>query len=521
MLLEARNVCKTYGHTSALTDGSLSVADGEIHGLLGQNGAGKSTLVKILAGVVHRESGEIEVAGESLPVNVHPKDVRALGMSFIHQDLGLIEQMTVAENIALGLGFLSRAGVVSDARLRKQAEHHLHELGVDVNPSAELGSLNGADQALVAIARAVVYGARLVVLDEPTARLRGPEVDRLFTQLDVLRKRGVGFVYVTHRLEEVFTLTDRVTVLRNGVTVATRVTSELTENELISEIVGTTWEASEGPVHDRSTDASRREPVVEVSDLVTELVDGASVEIHAGEVVGVTGPAGAGSSIARAIAGVTPPESGTIKVLGESPPSSPREAIGREIAYIPADRHLEGLAVEMTVGENLACGAYTQTEKPKAMALRRWARIASPRREGRAAAELIDRFGIRAPGPDTLVSLLSGGNQQKVLLAKWLQRSPRLLILDEPTQGVDVGTRREIYEMVEKLAQSGVPLIVISADFQELAELCDRVIVIRGRRVGTVLTGDKVTQESIAAESYRAAATVGAVSDNRAAEESS
>jgi ribose transport system ATP-binding protein len=513
LLLQAKNVSKSFGHTQALKDGSLEVEAGEIHGLLGQNGAGKSTLVKILAGVVQRDGGEIEVGGESLPAQVHPREVRELGISFIHQDLGLIGEMTVAENIALGLGFPARAGVVSGSELRAQAERHLGELGVDVDPGAELHTLNGADQALVAIARAVVDGARLVVLDEPTARLRGAEVDRLFAQLDVLRKRQVGFIYVTHRLEEVFTVTDRVTVLRNGATVATSVTSELTEDALISQIVGRTWVGSEN-VHEHSRGASGgddRETALEVADLVTEELEGISVEVRAGEVVGVTGPAGTGSSLARVVAGIDRSHSGSVRVFGEDVAGSPREAIGRRIVYIPADRREDGLAVEMSLSENLSCGHYTQSERRGAGRLRRWSRSAIPGRERSHARKLIERFEITAPGPDTLVSRLSGGNQQKVLLAKWLQASPRLLILDEPTQGVDVGTRREIYAMVEQLVATGVPLLVVSADFQELAELCDRVVVIRNRRVGTVLEGTRVTQDEIAAESYRAADTVGAV----------
>lgn len=503
-LLSAKAVTKTFGHTIALKDGSLTVTGGEIHGLLGANGAGKTTMVKILAGVVKRDSGDIQVAGQLLGENVHPRDVKDLGMSFIHQDLGLIGDMTVAENIAMGIGFPSRMGVVNLVQLQAQAREHLEELGVDLSPDAQLSELNAADQALVAIARAVVHGARLVVLDEPTARLRGPEVNRLFEQLDSLRSKSVGFIYVTHRLDEVFAITDRVTVLRNGSTILTANTRDLTEDQLISEIVGSTWtsaaaEKSEIPV-------SRDErPALDVCGLVTAELEDFSIRVAPGEIVGIAGPAGAGSSLVRAIAGVELPRAGSVRIFGERGVRNSWEAVNRKIAYVPADRRQEGLALELSIRENVACARYVQTESGKSRRLNRWLRVASPRRERAMTKDLIGRFRIRARDGDSLVSELSGGNQQKVLLAKYLQERPRLLMLDEPTQGVDVGTRRQIYTMVAELASQGVPILIMSADFQELEELCHRVVIIRGRTVGAVLTGTDVTQDRIAVESYRIA----------------
>ena len=502
-LLEAAGVTKRFGHTVALHDGSLEVTSGEIHGLLGANGAGKSTLVKILAGVVQRDSGSIRIGGVELGENVHPREIKELGVSFIHQDLGLIEEMTVAENIAMGLGFPNRMGVVNPSRLRKQARDHLDELGVDLDPDSELSELNGADQALVAIARAVVHGARLIVLDEPTARLRGPEVNRLFEQLDSLRSKSVGFIYVTHRLDEVFSMTDRVTVLRNGGTVMTSRTSDLTEDELISEIVGSAWTSTSVEINfppDRDGEA-----VLSVDKLTTSELEDFSLEIGPGEIVGVTGPAGAGSSLVRAIAGAEEPLSGEIRMFGGDRAQSSREAVAEKIAYIPADRRREGLALELSIRENLSYSHYIQTEGRTRRGPGRWFRSAPPKRERALTDGLIDRFQIRARDGESLVSELSGGNQQKVLLAKWLQEEPRLLMLDEPTQGVDVRTRREIYTMVAGLAARGVPLIVVSADFQELEELCHRVVVVRDRRSGIELTGDDVTQDRIAIESYRVA----------------
>ncbi|MDQ2700099.1 MAG: ATP-binding cassette domain-containing protein, partial [Actinomycetota bacterium] len=300
-LLSARKVTKKFGHTVALEDGSLEVKSGEIHGLLGANGAGKSTLVKILAGVVQRDGGEITIGEESLAGNIHPRDVKECGVSFIHQDLGLIEEMTVAENIAMGLGFPNRFGVVSPVRLRRQASEHLDELGVDLDPESQLSELNGADQALVAIARAVVHGARLIVLDEPTARLRGPEVNRLFEQLDSLRSKSVGFIYVTHRLDEVFNMTDRVTVLRNGSTVITANTRDLTEDQLISEIVGSTWTSQ--TTEKQKVPGSASGAALSVRSLTTSELEDFSLDVAPGEIVGITGPAGAGSSLVRAVAG--------------------------------------------------------------------------------------------------------------------------------------------------------------------------------------------------------------------------
>ena len=502
-LLNAQAVTKRFGHTVALQDGSLEVMSGEIHGLLGANGAGKSTLVKILAGVVQRDGGEIRIGDNRLEENIHPKEVKDFGVSFIHQDLGLIEEMTVAENIAMGLGFPNRFGVVSPVKLRQQASDHLDELGVDLDPDSQLSELNGADQALVAIARAVVHGARLIVLDEPTARLRGPEVNRLFAQLDSLRSKSVGFIYVTHRLDEVFTMTDRVTVLRNGATVITANTGDLTEDELISEIVGSTWTSVATEKHEAP--AATGEAALSVKGLVTDELEDFSLDVAPGEIVGITGPAGAGSSLVRAVAGVEPPRAGTIRMFGEPGAKDSREAINRKVAYIPADRRREGLALELSIRENVAYAHYIQTESSKRKGPGRWFRGAPPRRERKLAADLIGRFQIRARDGESLVSELSGGNQQKVLLAKWLQEEPSLLMLDEPTQGVDVKTRREIYLMVTELAAQGVPLIVVSADFQELEELCHRVVVIRDRRSGIELTGEDINQDRIAIESYRVA----------------
>jgi ribose transport system ATP-binding protein len=500
-LLEATGVTKRFGHTVALSDGSLEVASGEIHGLLGANGAGKSTLVKILAGVVQRDSGRIRIGGVELGESVHPREIKDLGVSFIHQDLGLIEEMTVAENIAMGLGFPNRLGVINPSRLRKQAREHLDELGVDLDPESELSELNGADQALVAIARAVVHGAKLIVLDEPTARLRGPEVNRLFEQLDALRSKSVGFIYVTHRLDEVFNMTDRVTVLRNGGTVMTSRTSDLTEDELISEIVGSAWTSA--AVEIKAPPARESEAVLNIKNLTTSELEDFSLEIGPGEIVGVTGPAGAGSSLVRTIAGAEEPLSGEIKLFGDNRARSSREAVSERIAYIPADRRREGLALELSIRENLAYSHSIQTEGNARSGPGRWFRSAPRKRERTLVGDLIERFQIRAQSGESLVSELSGGNQQKVLLAKWLQEEPRLLMLDEPTQGVDVRTRREIYTMVAELAGRGMPLIVVSADFQELEELCHRVVVIRDRRSGIELTGDDVTQDRIAIESYR------------------
>ena len=512
MLLSAEKVSKTFGHTRALKRGDLNVEAGEIHGLLGANGAGKSTLVKILAGVEQRDGGRIEIDGTELPSHITPREIRDHGISFIHQDLGLIEEMTVAENMGLGLGYPARAGIVAKAQLRREAAAHLERLGVDVSPDTELARLNGADQALVAISRAVVTGAKLIVLDEPTARLRGAEVDRLFAQLTELRRRSVGFVYVTHRLEEVFTITDRVTVLRNGETVAVSRTSDLTEEELISQIVGSQWVTPEGSAHDRvgqgSRSASGYDGGLVVSNLNTDEVSAVSLEMRPGEVVGIAAPAGVGSSLARVIAGIDRPDSGTVEFDGEPGPATPRDAVMKKIAYIPPDRRGDGLAIEMTIAENVASGAHVQTELPNASAVRRWLRRASPRRDRKRADSLVQQFDIRASGSDSLISELSGGNQQKVLLAKWLQGPLRLLILDEPTQGVDVATRHEIYSMVNQRAAEGLPVLVISSDFQELAELCDRVLIFRAGTVGTELRDQQVNQDEIAAESYRSATKV-------------
>jgi ABC-type sugar transport system ATPase subunit len=501
-VLDARGVAKRWGHTAALVNGSLSVASGEIHALLGQNGAGKSTLIKILAGVVQRDGGDLSVAGEDLPQTLHPKDVRQLGISFIHQDLGLVEDMTIAENIALGTGFPATAGVISRRKLAELARAHLDALAVRLEIERPVGELDGAEQALVAIARAVVDGGRLIVLDEPTARLRGAEVERLFGELRSLRQTGVSFLYVTHRLGEVFELADRVTVFRDGETVVTADVADLSEQELIRHIVGRSVDNVFPTEHHGVVQGAKC--VLQISSLRTHSVHDFDLELMEGEIFGLTGVVGSGAAaVGRALFGADEIEDGRLQIDGEAVPWETRAVLGRGVAYVPGDRHRYGLAIDLPIRENLVLVDYVSRGISGALSWLKWFTPISVRAEEATAERLVDEFAIRAASVDEPVGTLSGGNQQKVLLGRWMHLNPRLLVLEDPTQGVDVGTRAEIYAAIAALADRGSSILLISSDFEEVAELCDRVVVMRDGIAAAELRAPELSEAAIATESYR------------------
>ncbi len=480
-LLSLRGISKTFGGTRALVDVDLDVHRGQTHAMLGENGAGKSTLIKILAGAYRADAGEFRYDGAT----VDPQHDR-LPIAFIHQDLGLVETMTVAENIGLVLGYPRAAGLISWRDLRRRAVSALESIGVELDPDQLVGGLSQAEQSLVAIARAVSSKARVLVLDEPTARLPEHDVARLFATLGELRRSGVGMIYVTHRLDEVFRAADEITVLRDGRRVATGAVSDTTPSELVRQIVG----RPPDDVFSRS-EAELGPAVLTLTDVRTRCAGPVTASFHQGEIVGLVGLVGGGqNSIGRAVFGADQIRSGTLTLRGASVRRwSPGAAIAAGVGFVSGARIAESLAMPLVLRENLF-------PNPTATG-RSLFRPISRRGERLRAAEIVTRLDIRTSGPDALISVLSGGNQQKAVIARWLDVGSRLLVLEEPTLGVDVGAKAQIYAVLRDLTAAGATVLIVSSDFEEVAGVCSRAIVFGRGRPLCELTSNQLSIESL------------------------
>lgn len=470
MLLWADGLSKSYDGVRVLSDVQFDLRPGEVHALVGENGAGKSTFLKIISGAVAADAGELRVAGVR-PSAFTPAAMRAAGLAVVYQELSLVSGLTVAENIFLG----REAGSwwLDRRTMLLAAQRVLDQLGVAVDPKAVVGKLSVAQQQLIEIARAVAADARILVLDEPTATLSAVEVESLFQVLAGMRSRGMGIVYVSHRLDEVFAIADRVTVFRDGSKVASAPVSVTTPDRLVSWMVGRSVshvypvrEPVDGPV---VLEIERMEARPRFLDV--------SLSLRAGEVVGLAGLVGAGrTSLGLAIAGALPWR-GMMRVDGAAARFlSPRAAIAAGVVYVTEDRKGAGIVPRMSVEDNMTL-THVSTFRRRGLLSRRRAR-------GWAAA-IASQVDLRAARLDLPVRALSGGNQQKALIARFLVRCPRVLILDEPTRGVDVGAREEIYRIIDGLARAGTAILVISSDLPEVIGLADRVVVMKaGRSVG-------------------------------------
>jgi ribose transport system ATP-binding protein len=471
-LLVMTALVKRFTATLALDHVDFDVRRGEVHALLGQNGAGKSTLIKILAGVYETDGGAIAFAGRSVrPV------ADALPIAFIHQDLGLVEWMTVAENVALQTGYPRVAGgLVSWRGVRKAAEEALAILGSDLDPDAPVSSLPAAERSLVAIGRALAVKADILVLDEPTAALPEADVECLLATLRRLRAGGIGIVYVTHRLDEVFRIADRVTVLRDGRRLATLPTRETDADALVRMIVGRSMaDAFVKPLPPSGRAALR------VEGLAAGGVGPVSFSVAASETLGLVGLRGAGHhTIGRAIFGATPAKRGRLVLDGRTiEPQSPAEAMAEGIGFVSSRRAEESVAANLAVRENLYLN-------PAARGIGMFS-LMSRAKELADAAVAMRRFSIKAAGAEEPVATLSGGNQQKVVVARWMETRARLMILEEPTIGVDVGAKAEIYHLLQLSLRQGLAALMISSDFEEVERVCHRALVFsRGRVVAEI-----------------------------------
>jgi len=487
-LVQLSSVSKSFGAVQVLKDVSFEVQAGEVHALIGENGAGKSTLVKVITGAHQSDSGTVEIAGKVVRHN-DPGVAKALGVATIYQQPALFADLTVAENIALRHESGSLLRLVGWNRRRKRASELLHRVGARIDSNALAGDLSMPQQQLVEIAGALGASARILIFDEPTSSLSDREVENLFRVIGELRDENVGIVYISHRLEELPRIADRVTVLRDGRHVATRMMDQTDLTELIRLMVG------------RSVDAVFPKTQVKLGEIVLETrqlacesahVRDVSLTVRSGEILGLSGLVGAGrTELAGVLFGLTPASSGQVLVRGRSVKiRCPAEAINHGIAYLPEDRRRYGVILDMPITANMTLAI-----------LRRMAvgGLLSFVRERNLAESFLDRLDIKAPSIDAPVENLSGGNQQKVALARWLAVEPSIIILDEPTQGVDVGAKAEIHRLMCELAGRGMAVVMISSELPEILGMSDRIAVMRQGRIVAAFDRAEATQEGLLA----------------------
>jgi rhamnose transport system ATP-binding protein len=481
---ELRGISKRFGATQALDDVSLALLPGEVHALVGENGAGKSTLVKVLAGIHQPDSGTILLDGEEIQI-AGPARARALGIAVVHQEPRLFPDLTVAENVFIGHAPSGRLGTIDWRQTRRSAQALFEQLDVTFDVGAPVRGLSMADQQLIEIAKSLSVEARVLILDEPTASLSAHEVERLFAIVRRLRDRGVAVLFVSHRLDEVFALCDRATVFRDGRHVITTETSSLTTADLVRHMVGravSLFPKVETPVGDVLLEVDRLTRAGAFRDV--------SFTVRQGEIVGFAGLVGAGrTEVARVLFGIDARDGGEVRLAGEPVWfRSPSAAMTAGIAYLPEDRHQEGLVLDFTIAQNV-----TLPILPRLFP-RLLVRAATERR---VADDYTRQFNVRMTGVDQLVGALSGGNQQKIVLAKWLASKPRVLILDEPTRGIDIGAKVEVHRIIGELAASGLGVILISSDLPEVLAMSDRILVLHEGRLTAEIARDDATEERV------------------------
>jgi monosaccharide-transporting ATPase len=473
--VELRGITVTFTGVRALDDVSMRLFPGEVHALLGENGAGKSTLIKALTGVHRPVAGEIVVGGETVTVR-SPAHAQSLGISTVHQEINLAINLSVAENVMLGRE-RRRFGAIDRKDMRRRTAEVLTQLHLDIDPGSPLASHSLAIQQLVSIARAVQVDAQVLVLDEPTSSLDAREVDELFEVIDRIRASGVAVLFVSHFLDQVYRISNRITVLRNGRLVAEHLTADLPRLQLVSEMLGRSLDVlDELDVTTRSSaDTFAAQPFLTATGLERRASIGPiDLELHSGEIVGLAGLLGSGrTEIARLLYGADRSHHGTIAVEGqEMRMRNPHVALGAHIAFSSENRRSEGLIGDLSVRANIVLAMQSD---------RGWARAIPRRQQAEIADRYIKALDIRPTDPEAIVRNLSGGNQQKVLLARWLLTAPRLLILDEPTRGIDVGAKAEIQRLITSLAEDGMSVLFISAELEEVVRLSHRIVVMRDR----------------------------------------
>jgi rhamnose transport system ATP-binding protein len=477
-LLALRHIAKSFAGVRALRGVDFDLKAGEVHALLGENGAGKSTLIKVITGAHQPDRGTIALNGQMVE-RLSPALAQKLGIACIYQQPALFPDLTVAENIGLRLEAAKPWRGVKWAARQKRAAELLQRIGANISPDSEVRSLSMPEQQLVEIACALGSGARIVIMDEPTASLTQKEQHLLYAVVRDLRKAGVGVVYISHRLEEIFALADRVTVLRDGESVGTHAVDSINEAQMIQMMVGREVSQIYPP-----SESAPGAVVLELKNVgcSASVVHGVTMQVRAGEVLGLAGLVGAGrTELGRVLFGLTPADGGEILLNGQKiTVNSPQEAVAHGIAYVPEDRRKHGVILEMPIAQNMTMAIHERIFPGT------WLRFGA---EKQLALDYIRDLAVKAYGPEAPGGSLSGGNQQKVSLARWLATKPKLLILDEPTQGVDVGAKSEIHKIIRRLAKDGMAVIMISSDLPEVLGMSDRIGVMRGGTLAAILPG--------------------------------
>jgi ribose transport system ATP-binding protein len=486
LLLEVRSLGKQFPGVKALDGVNLQIGVGEVLSVIGENGAGKSTLMKILAGVQEPDSGQVLIDGK--PVRIDScRSAMDLGIVLIHQELNLADNLDIGANIFLGRE-PTKLGLIDRSVIRSESARFLKMVGLNVSPDTLVNCLSIGQQQMVEIAKALSVNARVLIMDEPTSSLSSRETERLFEVVKDLRSKGVSIIYISHRLGEVRELSDRVTVLRDGRNAGELSVSEITHDNMVRMMVGRDVSQFYARQSHKPGDV-----LLEVRDLVTPERPAHSLnfEVHAGEIVGVAGLVGAGrTEMLQVLFGINPPVSGSIILSGKPLTiDSPLDAINAGLALVPEDRKQHGLVLEMSVKRNIGLAGLRQHQHPGG--------FRNGSRETSDAFRMINDMRIRTPGPDQVVQFLSGGNQQKVVIGKWLALEPRLLLLDEPTRGIDVGAKQEIYQLMEKLAADGVGILFVSSEMEEVLGMSDRVLVMHEGRLTGELSRDELSEEAV------------------------
>jgi ABC-type sugar transport system ATPase subunit len=485
-VLEMNNIAKSFGPNKVLDGVSIAIKPGEVRALMGENGAGKSTLMKILGGIFHADEGTIAIDGERAEINV-VDDARRYGISFIHQEISNVQSMSIAENFFLGKEPKNKAGLVDTRRMHRETRAALDLLGIDLPTTRLIAGLSIAKQQMLEIARAINENAKVIIMDEPTASLASAEVDDLFGQIEMLKEKNVAIIYISHRMEETFRVCDTVTVLRDGKFIGTKNTAETTDKELISMMVGREFENMYG--NKRVTGG---EVIMQVKNLASKAVKEVTFDLRKGEILGFSGLVGSGrTETALALFGIDKIHSGEVIIDGKKTSiSSPADAIKAGIALVPEDRKGQGLFLIHSIATNLTIQVLHQF-------------IRNCRIDRKKEANLIDTYrqklSIHMASVDQLAGELSGGNQQKVVISKWLAAKPKVLILDEPTRGIDVGAKAEIYKLMNDLANEGVSIIMISSELPEIINNSSRIAIMNEGRLVKILDPDvdEISQEII------------------------
>lgn len=484
--IEMNNIKKSFGKVNVLKNVSLKVKPGEIHAFLGENGAGKSTLMKVLSGIHKKDDGEIKIDGNLVDIK-NPKIAKELGIGIIYQELALAPDLTVAENIFLG-SFQNKKGIVQWNNMNSKVSELIKSIGFRLNPKTITGYLSVAHQQVVEICKALSQNVKVLILDEPTAVLAPQDVEKLFDILKTLKSQGVSIIYISHRLEEIFEIADAITVLKDGEVTGSVLPKEVSKDQLISMMIGRNLEAL---FPERNAQIGKE--ILKIVNLSTkEKLKNVSLTVHAGEVVGLAGLVGSGrTEIARALFGVDKLESGEFILDGNSiQTKSPSDAVAKGIGLVPESRKEDGLVMPMSIRTNITM---TQTKS-----ITKFVNVIQSKKEKEIANDLIQRLRIKTNSCETPVENLSGGNQQKVVLAKWYHTNTKVLFLDEPTRGVDVGAKVEIYQLINELAEKGLGIIVISSELLEVIGLCDRIYVMDdGRMKGSLTKEESITEAKI------------------------